>query len=114
MEFVALLFKAAPFLAFLACGIYALLEALIPSLRGADFNHWEIDEAGGDNIQILGWKKALSPPRVLASGYLSERSAVTVAICFGSLFILIGTFGIRHVTRFPGWPPDFFGFLQGK
>lgn len=103
-----MLWKVLPFAACLGYGAYAIVEVFFPSLRNSDFNRWEVDEDSGASIQIMGWKKVLSPPRVLASGYLSERAACTVAFCFGTVFIAIGVFGIRHVVGTPTWLPDLF------
>lgn len=100
--------KALPFALLLGYGAYSILEVFFPSLRSSDFNRWEVDEDLGASIQIMGWKKALSPPRVLASGYLSERAACWVAFCFGSLLVAIGVFGVRHVAGMPSWIPDLF------
>src|SRR5882672_8285340 len=87
MDVSALLWKVLPFALFLAYGAYTILEVFVPSLRSSDFNQWEIDEESRTSIQIMGWRKALSPPRVLASGYLSERAACTVALCIGTVFV---------------------------
>ena len=103
-QFVRIIF----FVAFIAYGLYAILEVFFPPLRSPDFNRGEIDEETGPTINIMGWKKALTPPRVLASGYMSERVACSVSLGFGTLLIAIGVFGIRHVTGVPGWVPDLF------
>lgn len=87
-----MLWKVLPFAACLGYGAYSIVEVFFPSLRSSDFNRWEVDEDSGAAIQIMGWKKALSPPRVLASGYLSERGACTVAFCFEAILITIGVF----------------------
>jgi hypothetical protein len=84
------------------------LEVLFPSLRDSDFNRWEVDEDNGASIQILGWKKMLTPPRVLAQGYMSENRACAVAIGVGTIFILVAILGIRHVSGFPQFLPDLF------
>ena len=97
-----------PFVLFLGYGAYSILEVFFPSLRGSDFGRWEIDEGSGTNIQVMGWKKVLSLPRVLASGYLSERAACRVALCLGTVLIAVGVVGIRHTTGFPSWFPDLF------
>ena len=103
------LLKLIPFLISLVYGAYSILEVFFPSLRGPDFNRWEIDEGSGTTIQFMGWKKVLSPPRVLASGYLSERAASVLAFGIGTVLILVGVFGIRHVAELPKWLPDLFG-----
>lgn len=108
MALFSLLWRTLPFALFLGYGAYSILEVFFPSLRGRDFGRWEIDEGSGTNIQVMGWKKVLSPPRVLASGYLSERAACAVALCLGSILIAVGLLGIRHTTGFPLWFPDFF------
>jgi len=97
-----------PYLVCLYAGIHTILEAFFPSLRDPDFNRWEVDEGGGSYIQIMGWKKMLTPPRVIAQGFMPDRAACAVAIVVGAIFILIGTFGIRHVSGFPGFLPDLF------
>jgi hypothetical protein len=112
MDSFALFWKALPFALFLGYGAYAILEVFFPSLRSSDFNRWEIDEGSGTTIQIMGWRKVLSPPRVLASGYLSERGACRVALCFGTVFVAIGVFGIRHATGVPSWFSDLFSKLS--
>jgi hypothetical protein len=97
-----------PYLLFLYAGIHSTLEAFFSSLRDPDFNRWEVDEGGGSYIQIMGWKKMLRPPRVMAQGYMSDRAACALAIVAGVICVLIGTFGIRHVSGFPGFLPDLF------
>lgn len=108
-DLFALFWKLIPFLICLVYGAYSILEVFFPSLRSANFNRWEIDDNSGTTIQVMGWKKVLSPPRVLASGYLSERTACSIAFGVGALLISIGIFGIRHIADFPGWLPDLFG-----
>ena len=103
-----MLWSVLPFALCLGYGAYSILEVFFPSLRGSDFGRWEIDEGSGSNIQIMGWKKVLSPPRVLASGYVSERAACTLALCLGAVLIAIGLLGIRHTIGFPLWLPDLF------
>lgn len=108
-----MLAKVLPFAVCLGYGAYSIAEVFFPSIRNSGFNRWEVDEDSGASIQIMGWKKALSPPRVLASGYLSERAACTTALCFGTVLIAISVFGIRHVVGMPAWIPDLFSkFLQ--
>ena len=108
MEKLTLFFKLLPYLGFLYGGIVSILEVLFPSLRDPDFNRWEVDEGGGSNIQILGWKKMLTPPRVLAQGHMSDGAACVVALVVGVIFVLIAMFGIRHVSGFPEFFPDLF------
>jgi len=84
------------------------LEVISPSLRGPDFNRWEVDEGSGSYIRIMGWKKILRPPRVIAQGYMSDSAACTVALVVGVFCILIAAFGIRHVSGFPWFFPDLF------
>jgi hypothetical protein len=98
--------KLFPFLAFLYWGIFSILEVFFPSLRDPDFNRWEVDEVGGTYIEIAGWKKMLTPPRVIAQGYVSNTTACRIAIVAGVICILIAVFGIRHVSGFPGFLPD--------
>ena len=97
-----------PYLLCLYAGIHSILEALFPSLRDPDFNRWEVDEGGGSYIQIMGWRKILTPPRVIAQGYMPDRAACALAIVVGVICVLIGTFGIRHVSGFPEFLPDLF------
>ncbi len=111
MEKLTFFFRLLPFLVFLYAGVVSILEVFFPSLRDADFNRWEVDEGGGSYINILGWKKLLTPPRVVAQGYMSDRAACAVAVVAGILFILIATFGIRHVGGFPTFFPDLFNRL---
>src|SRR6266576_3157032 len=101
MNYVELLWKILPFLFFLYGGIYSILEAIFPKLRDADFNRWEIDEGSGTSVTFLGWKKVLTPPRVLAQGYMSDSAACAVAICSGFLFVAIALIGIRHFAGIP-------------
>lgn len=108
MDKTTSLLESVPFVVFLGYGVYSILEVIFPALRGPDFREWEIDEDSGTSVQILGWKKALSPPRVLASGYLTLRTACAVAIGIGVIFISIGVFGIRYTTGTPIWIPDLF------
>ena len=108
MEKLTLFFKLLPYLAFLYGGIVSILEVFFPSLRDPDFNRWEVDECGGSSVQILGWKKMLTPPRVLAQGYMSDRAACAVALAVGVMFILIALLGIRHVSGVPEFFPDVF------
>jgi hypothetical protein len=89
-------------------GIVSILEVLFLSLRDPDFNRWEVDEGGGSYIQILGWRKMLTPPRVLAQGYMSDRAACAGALVVGGMFILIAMFGFRHVSGLPEFFPDVF------
>src|SRR6185437_3094554 len=103
---LALLFRLLPYLAFLYVGIVWILEVLFPSLRDPDFNRWEVDEGGGSYIKILGWKKMLTPPRVLAQGYMPDSAACAVVLVVGIICILIAIFGIRHVSGFPQFFPD--------
>jgi hypothetical protein len=109
MESVILLVSLFPYFAFLGAGIYSILEVFFPSLRDPSFNRWEVDDESGPYIQIVGWKKMLRPPRVIAQGYMSDSAACTVALITGAFFILIATFGIRHVSGFPLFFPDVFG-----
>ena len=109
MEKVVLFLRLSPYLAFLFWGVYAILEVIFPSLRDPDFNRWEIDADSGAYVEIAGWKKALTPPRVLARGHMSDRAACTVALVAGIIFILVAIFGIRHTSGFPTFFPDVFG-----
>ena len=108
LNYLELFMKILPFLFFLYGGIYSILEALFPKLRDAEFNRWEIDEGSGTSITFLGWKKVLSPPRVLAQGYMSDSAACVVAVCSGCLFIFIALIGIRHFAGIPAFLPDLF------
>ncbi len=111
MEAVIVLVRLFPYLAFLGAGIYSILEVFFPSIRDPSFNRWEVDDDSGPYIQIMGWKKMLRPPRVIAQGYMSDSAACTAALIMGVLFILIATFGIRHVSGFPLFCPDVFAKL---
>jgi hypothetical protein len=108
MEAAILLVRLFPYLAFLSGGIFSILEVIFPSLRTSNFNRWEIDEDSGSYIQIMGWRKMLQPPRVIAQGYMSDSAACTVALVVGVFCILIATLGIRHVSGFPQFFPDLF------
>jgi hypothetical protein len=111
MERLTLFFKLLPYLAVLFGGIVSILEVIFPSLRDPDFNRWEVDEGSGSYIQILGWKKMLTPPRVLAQGYMSDSAACAVALVVGTILLLIAILGIRHVSGFPPFFPDLFNKL---
>jgi hypothetical protein len=108
MDPLTLVWKLIPFVLLLGYGAYSILEVFFPSIRSSNFNRWEIDEDTGSSIQVMGWKKALSPPRVLASGYLSERAACTLASSLGIVFVAIAVLGIRHTIGMPLWFPDVF------
>jgi hypothetical protein len=112
MEKLALFFRLLPYLAFLYGGTVSILEVIFPSLRDPDFNRWEVDESSSSNIQILGWRKMLTTPRILAQGYMSDGAACAVALVVGVIFVLIAMFGIRHVSGFPEFFPDVFDRLQ--
>ena len=109
MDKFTFFYRVLPYLVFLYVGIHSILEAFFPSLRDPDFNRWEVDEGSGSSIQIMGWKKMLTPPRVIARGYMPDGAAFAIAIVVGLICLLIGTFGIRHVSGFPGFLPDLFG-----
>ncbi len=109
MKTLSLLVELVPFLGVLCGGMYAIAEVFFPFLRGPDFNRWEVDEGGGSYVQITGWRKVLTPPRVVARGYMSDRAACAVAIAAGVVLISIGIFGIRHFSGFPKFVPDPFG-----
>lgn len=106
MDKVGFVFNLLLYLAFVGAGIFSILEAFFPSLRDPNFNRWEVDEGTGSYVQFMGWKKIITPPRVIAQGYMSDRAACRVAIIGGSVFLLIGVLGIRHVSGFPGFLPD--------
>jgi hypothetical protein len=103
---VTFFFEVLPCLVFLYAGVFSILEVFFPPLRGPEFGRWEVDEGSGSSVTILGWKKVLRPPRVLAQGYMSEGAACAVAIVVGVILVIIATFGIRHVTGFPEILPD--------
>ena len=50
----------------------------------------------------------LTPPRVIAQGYMLDGAACAVALVAGTLSIAVGVFGIRHVLGFPEFLPDLF------
>lgn len=108
MDKLTFFFNVLPYLVWLYAGVFSILEVLFRSLRGPDFNRWEADEGSGSSVTILGWKKVLRPPRVLAPGYMSDGAACAVAIVVGVIFVFIATFGIRHVTGVPEFVPDLF------
>jgi hypothetical protein len=105
---VTFFFKVLPYLAFLYAGVFSILEVFFPSLRGPEFGRWEVDEGSGSSVTILGWKKMLRPPRVLAQGYMPDGAACAVAIVTGVIFVFIAAFGIRHVSGVPKILPDLF------
>lgn len=113
MDLLSLGFKILPFAALLYWGIFSILEVFVPSLRTPDFNRWEIDEGEGSYVQVLGWRKVISPPRVIAQGYMSDRAACSVALIVGVLSILIAILGVRHVGGSPQFIPDLIGRFFG-
>jgi hypothetical protein len=50
-------------------------------------------------------EKMLTPPRVLAQGYMSDGAACAVALFVGVVFVLIAMLDIRHVSGFPEFFP---------
>ena len=56
-------------------------------LRNPDLNRWEIDEGGGSSLRIMGWKKMLTPPGVIAQGYMSDGVACGVAFTAGVIWL---------------------------
>ena len=108
METAFLLFHLLPAFAMVAYGTYLILEVFFPSLRDPDFNRWEVDDNSGSSIQILGWKKVLTPPRVMAQGYFSESTACRISMALGIVMIVAGFLLIRHIAGVPGFFPDFF------
>jgi hypothetical protein len=100
MEKLKLFFRLLPYHALLYGDPHSSLEVFFPYLRDPDFNRWEVDEGVGSYVQILGWKKTLRPPRVLARGHMSESAARAVGLIAGVVWILIAIFGIRHVVAF--------------
>ena len=108
MKSVSFLLSLFPYIVFLCIGVFSVLEVFFPSLRDPDFGRWEVDEGSGSYIQIMGWKKIIAPPRVLAQGFMSDRAACGVALIIGVICILVGIFGIRHVGGLPHLLPDLF------
>src|ERR1017187_4522410 len=103
---LALLIKLLPYFVCLYAGIFSILEVLFPALRDPDFNRWEVDAGGGSYVSILGWKKVLTPPRVSAQGYMSDRVACALALLVGVILISIAILGIRNASGFPGFISD--------
>ena len=108
METAFLLFHLLPAFAMVAYGTYLILEVFFPSLRDPDFRRWEVDGGNGSYIRILGWKKVLTPPRVIAQGYFSERMACRISLTLGIVMIVAGLLWIRHIAGVPGSFPDLF------
>lgn len=106
METASLLFHSLPAFLMVGYGAYSILEAFFPSLRDPNFDRWEVDDNSGSYIQIMGWRKMLKPPRVIAQGYLSERTACAIALSVGILSIVIGFLFIRHIAGIPESLPD--------
>jgi len=106
MDWMTLGIKLFPFAALFYWGIFSIVEVFVPSLRPPDFDRWEVDEGEGTYVQIMGWRKVISPPRVIARGYMSESMACSVALAVGALSILIAIFGARHVSGSPQFLPD--------
>jgi amino acid transporter len=105
-ETVWVIVRCLPSFTLTALGVYSVLEVFFPALREPNFNRWQIEDDSASSIQILGWRKVLRPPRVIAQGYMSEAAACTVAISIGALFIIVGFFGIRHASGVPALIPD--------
>ena len=101
MDTAWLLVKCLPFFAAVAYGVYAVLEVFFPALRDENFNRWEINDDSGSSIEIMGWRKVLRPPRVLAQGYLSERTACAIALTTGTVLVVVGFFGIHRIAGIP-------------
>ena len=112
MKIAFLLFQLLPAFAFVAYGTYSILEVFFPSLRDPDFGYWEVDGGSGSSIEILGWKKVLTPPRIIAQGYFSENTACSVSLIVGIVMIVVGLLLIRHIAGVPGSFPDFFSNLS--
>jgi hypothetical protein len=111
MELLSLFFRLLPYLVLLCAGAFSILEVFFPSLRNPDFNRWEVDEGGGSYVEVMGWRKMLRPPRVLAQGHMSDTAACALALVVGVLFVLIAIFGIRNVSGLPEFLPDLFDRL---
>lgn len=101
MDTAFLLFHLLPAFAMVAYGTYSILEVFFPSLRDPDFGRWEVDDDSGSSIQIQGWKKVLTPPRVMAQGYFSESTACAISLTLGIVMIVAGCLMIRHVAGVP-------------
>jgi hypothetical protein len=105
MKTISFLLKLVPCVIPLAAGAYFIAEVFFPALRDPNFNQWEINE-GGSSVEVMGWRKVLTPPRVVAQGYMSNRAACAVAIAAGLILISVGVFVTRHVTGYPRFIPD--------
>jgi len=112
MDTTLLLLRLLPAFTAVGYGVYAVLEVLFPSLRDPNFNQWEVTDDRGAYIEIMGWRKALRPPRVIAQGYMSDRTACTLSFCVGTLLIIIGFVFIRHIAGVPESFPDIFSSLH--
>ncbi|HEV7675155.1 MAG TPA: hypothetical protein VGQ12_11550 [Candidatus Angelobacter sp.] len=110
METAFLLFRLLPAFTIVGYATYSILEVFFPSLRDPDFNRWEVDDNSGSSIQILGWKKVLTPPRVIAQGYFSDSTACAISLTLGIVMILAGFLLIRHMAGFPESFPDLFDY----
>ena len=110
MDTAFLLFRLLPAFTLVGYGTYSILEVVFPSLRDPDFNRWEVDDNSGSSIQILGWSKVLTPPRVIAQGYFSDSTACAVSMTVGIVMIVVGFFIIRHMAGVPQSFPDLFDF----
>jgi hypothetical protein len=110
MDTAFFLFRLLPAFILVGYGTFSILEVFFPSLRDPDFNRWEVDDNSGSSIQILGWKKVLTPPRVIAQGYFSESTACAMSMTFGIVMIVAGLLMIRHMAGVPESVPDLFGF----
>jgi len=108
MDTFLLLVRLLPAFSLVAYGTYAILEAFFPSLREPGFNYWDV-ETEGEYVQVLGWRKVLKPPRVIAEGYLSDFSACAVSISAGLVMVIIGFMIIRHTAGIPESMPDIIG-----
>ena len=112
MDTTLLLLRLLPAFSAVGYGAYAVLEVFFPSLRDPNFNQWEVTDDGGGYIEIMGWRKALRPPRLIAQGYMSNRTACTLSFCVGTFLIIIGFIFIRHIAGMPQSLPDIFSSLH--
>jgi hypothetical protein len=87
-------------------GVYLVLACFLPGLRSKGFHHWSVSD-GGSSIEFLGFfEKVIRPPKVIAEGEMSEKTAVRVYLSIGFLLITIGSLVFRHITGTPVWFPD--------
>jgi len=100
VEIISVLLKSAPFLGLLGSGIYLVLIAISPSLRGRGWRHYEIYDTPNPNEKgswqvDAGLVKADKPVK---EGELSVSSAVWLYTILGLALITGGLAGLVRIV----------------